>query len=220
MARGRAVVGSAVASLVLGVLSLGPLGLLSLPAIAFGHVARRRSAAAGPVASGRGIALAGLVTGYAGLVFFLAGLYVPREPPVGTLHRLPSGAVVRLIGPAPSGGGTGETDLTLCYESNVDMKGQAALREEAEDVWRSLKPEAERRGVQSVSLLAYGPSKGIFLQRRTGCGFLFTRKQDGGWELRDVVSGLAAPAGGGAVHPFIRLGAPDRGPNVPPDERK
>lgn len=73
--------GMAVASLVLGILSLlcfGPLA--AIPAIILGHIAYSRSRKAPDQYEGGGLAIAGFVTGYAGLVAttaILAGMLLP-----------------------------------------------------------------------------------------------------------------------------------------------
>jgi hypothetical protein len=72
--------GMAVASLVLGILSLVPLVLFNLPlsilALVFGFVARGQIAASGGRQGGSGLALAGTLCGAIGLVFSLFWLFV------------------------------------------------------------------------------------------------------------------------------------------------
>ncbi len=77
--------GLATASLVLGILSLvltiiriGPL--LAIPAVIFGHLALSRINRAGGMLGGRGLAIAGLVTGYISIALIpvLAGIAVPN----------------------------------------------------------------------------------------------------------------------------------------------
>ena len=58
------VAGSAIASTVLGILSLICLFLTGLPAIAAGHMARRQIRRSGGAYSGDGLAVAGLIMGY------------------------------------------------------------------------------------------------------------------------------------------------------------
>jgi hypothetical protein len=80
--------GLAIASLVLGILTLGGIG--SLLAIIFGHVARSQVRRSGQ--SGSGLALAGLILGYVGLAVTLllvilaltsaASLQVQQQPPI------------------------------------------------------------------------------------------------------------------------------------------
>jgi hypothetical protein len=64
--------GLAIASLVLGILSLVCFGLLAgIPAIICGHMARARARRLPAVYGGAGLALAGLIMGYVGLVLTL-----------------------------------------------------------------------------------------------------------------------------------------------------
>jgi hypothetical protein len=72
--------GLAIASLVLGILSLGLACLSGIPAIICGHLALARQKRAGY--TGGGIAIAGLVTGYAGtiligMIALLASIAIP-----------------------------------------------------------------------------------------------------------------------------------------------
>ena len=65
--------GLAVTSLVLGILSLVCLGpLTGIPAIICGHIARKRSRLSPAQYGGSGMAIAGLVLGYASLALFVA----------------------------------------------------------------------------------------------------------------------------------------------------
>lgn len=75
--------GVAVASLVLGILSVTILPILaSIPAVICGHVARSSIRQAGPALRGEGLALAGLIMGYLGIALIpvlaiLAGMALP-----------------------------------------------------------------------------------------------------------------------------------------------
>lgn len=72
--------GMAVASLILGILSIVPLGLIAgLPAIILGHLAYRRSRRAPEQFAGGGMAVAGFVMGYVSILttFVLLGLLLP-----------------------------------------------------------------------------------------------------------------------------------------------
>ncbi len=72
--------GLAVASLVLGILSVTCLGLLAgIPAIILGHIAHNRARRQPDQYGGSGLAIAGFVTGYASLLvtFVMLGLLLP-----------------------------------------------------------------------------------------------------------------------------------------------
>jgi hypothetical protein len=72
--------GLAIASLVLGILSVTCLGLLAgLPAIILGHIAHNRARRQPDEYGGAGLAIAGFVTGYASLVvtIVMLGLLLP-----------------------------------------------------------------------------------------------------------------------------------------------
>lgn len=74
---GSAVAGNssmAVASLVMAILSLICCGLLAIPAVICGHLARRDIAASNGTMTGGGMALAGLIIGYALIIFVLVAI--------------------------------------------------------------------------------------------------------------------------------------------------
>ena len=64
--------GAAVASLVMGILSLFTAGLTALPAIICGHMARGKISDSNGRVGGGGLAIGGLITGYLGLVSLIA----------------------------------------------------------------------------------------------------------------------------------------------------
>lgn len=66
--------GLAVASLVMGILSLFCCGLLALPAIICGHLARREIAASNGALGGDGMARAGMIIGYVVVGIALVGV--------------------------------------------------------------------------------------------------------------------------------------------------
>jgi hypothetical protein len=66
--------GLAIASLVLGILSLIAGGLTAIPAIICGHISRSHIKNAAGRMSGNGLAMGGLITGYLGLLSFVAVL--------------------------------------------------------------------------------------------------------------------------------------------------
>ena len=80
--------GLAIASLVLGILSFLLCGLTWLPAVICGHMSLSRIKKASGTLSGKGMAIAGLVTGYISIVFFvllIASMAIPGA--VGAMDR-------------------------------------------------------------------------------------------------------------------------------------
>lgn len=68
--------GSAIASLVMGILSLALLVLTGIPAIILGHVARGKIRRSGGAFSGHGMAVAGMVLGYVTTTLTLLALII------------------------------------------------------------------------------------------------------------------------------------------------
>ena len=77
--------GLAVASMITGILSLVCCGLLVIPAIICGHKARRDIAASQGTLTGDGMALAGLIIGYA-LIVIMLGLFLVAAFGFGAFH--------------------------------------------------------------------------------------------------------------------------------------
>ncbi|MEO5803114.1 MAG: DUF4190 domain-containing protein [Verrucomicrobiota bacterium] len=72
--------GLAIASMVLGILSLSCFGLLTgIPAIIMGHISYNRARKSPEIFSGTGFAIAGFVMGYVSILttFILAGMMLP-----------------------------------------------------------------------------------------------------------------------------------------------
>lgn len=74
--------GLAVGSLLMGILSLvacfSVVILAAIPAVICGHLALKRIKDSGGILAGRGLAIAGLVAGYVGVVGLLLALVIPR----------------------------------------------------------------------------------------------------------------------------------------------
>ena len=81
--------GLAVASLVLGILSLVCFGLLSgIPAIICGKIGRTKIRNSAGTLTGSGLAMAGIITGAIGTVFSIIGIAVFFSLPLVTAHMV------------------------------------------------------------------------------------------------------------------------------------
>jgi Domain of unknown function (DUF4190)/GYF domain 2 len=63
--------GAAIASLVLGIAGISMVGLTSIPAVICGHLAMSRISKSAGKIGGEGLAIAGLITGYIGVMYFV-----------------------------------------------------------------------------------------------------------------------------------------------------
>jgi hypothetical protein len=63
--------GAAIASLILGIAGISVVGLTSIPAVICGHLALGRISKSEGRIGGEGLAIAGLITGYIGVVYFV-----------------------------------------------------------------------------------------------------------------------------------------------------
>lgn len=92
--------GMAIAALVCGIVQFAGFWLLgTIPAIVFGHVARKQIRQTGE--QGAGLALAGMILGYVGLALSIIGAILFTILVAWSVHHVPTGPVP---GPAPPGG--------------------------------------------------------------------------------------------------------------------
>jgi len=172
----------AVASFVLGILSILSFGLLSLPCLICGHMARRRIKRRG--LAGRRLVISGLAMGYLGVLVFAGTTYLACVRPTYTSYTLPSGKQIKLIGLQKWREVGGENSLALLYQTDIDLNSKDELKREAQHIWQFLRVNVEKEGMTKARILAYGPTTGRFRKKRSGFGFLIERQEDGTWKFR------------------------------------
>lgn len=174
----------AVASFVLGILSLLSFGLLSLPCVICGHLASgkiKRGAV-----SGKYLTIAGLIMGYLSVLLLLGSTYWKNTQPNYKPHTLPSGKIIKLIAIQKWGEVGEENSLALLYQTDIDLNLKDELRKEAEHLWKFLQVDAEKEGVIKARILAHGPTTGRFIKNRSGFGFLIEKQEDGTWKFNEA----------------------------------
>jgi len=73
----------------------------------------------------------------------------------------------------------------LKYETGIDMKDRAALRQEADEIWVEFQAEAERANVASAILSANSKPQGALIQQAQGYNFVFEKDSTGVWKCLD-----------------------------------
>ena len=107
----------------------------------------------------------------------------------GTI-KLESGKSVKVlrVGPLYSTHG-GVLALMLSYQSDVDFADTRALHEEALEIWKSFRIEAEKGHFHSAILSANSPPSAAFISRSQGYNFVF-EKQGHVWRETDAAAKL------------------------------
>jgi len=174
----------AVSSLILGILALPLFGLTSVPCLICGHMACRRIKKAN--ITGKGLAVAGLIMGYLGIVLFTATTYISSLREVYTPYTLPSGKVIKLMGMQRWTEVGEEDSLVLLYQTDIALDSKDELRKEAEYIWQYFRVNVEREGMTKARILAHGPTKGRFIRKRRGYGFEIVKQEDGSWKFTEL----------------------------------
>ncbi len=175
----------AVSSFVLGILNLPLLGLTSIPCVICGHMACGKIKKSERRLKGKGLAVAGLVMGYLGVVMFFAATCISSMRDVYKPYTLPSGKVIKLIGVNKWVEVGGENSLVLEYQTDIDLGSKDELKAEAEHIWEYFQVNVKDTGVTKARILACSSKKGRFIKKSSGYGFLITKQFDGSWEFNE-----------------------------------
>lgn len=100
-----------------------------------------------------------------------------------TLHTLSSGKQIKIIAEGKIFFKVHTPALMLKYETNINIDDVASLKQEAEEIWKDFRFEAEKNGYTGVVLSAYQPSDGAFISHGKGYNFVFVKNKTGGWDL-------------------------------------
>jgi hypothetical protein len=105
--------------------------------------------------------------------------------PPSQARTLPSGRTIQVLGVGTINFPEGGPALMLKYETGIDIKDQAALRQEADEIWVDFRTEAERANVASAILSANSKPRGVLMQQAQGYNFVFQRDSTGAWKCLD-----------------------------------
>ncbi len=105
--------------------------------------------------------------------------------PTSQARTLPSGRTIQVLGVGTINFPEGGPALMLKYETGIDMKDRAALRQEADEIWVEFQAEAERANVASAILSANSKPQGALIQQAQGYNFVFEKDSTGVWKCLD-----------------------------------
>lgn len=103
-----------------------------------------------------------------------------------TVHRLPSGREVKVLGVTKMFFAKGDPALMLKYRTDLRIEDQARLRKEVEEVWQAFRVDVERAGVKAAIISAHEPSRRLLiLSTNKSYNFLIQKSEAGVWEFLD-----------------------------------
>ena len=97
-----------------------------------------------------------------------------------SLHKLPSGRVVKIAGVMKIAFSEGDSALMLKYFTDVSLTNTVALQDEATDIWQDFRSEVEKAGLKAAVLSANTMPHGIISQT-SGFNFVYQKQPNGEW---------------------------------------
>jgi hypothetical protein len=112
-----------------------------------------------------------------------------------TVHKLPSGRELKVLGVTKMFFAKGDPALMLKYRTDLRIEDQAQLRKEVEEVWQEFRVDVERAGVKAAIISVHEPPRRLLiLSTNKSYNFLIQKSQAGVWEFLD--DGAAAKQAG------------------------
>jgi hypothetical protein len=103
-----------------------------------------------------------------------------------TVHRLPSGLEVKVLGVTKMFFAKGDPALMLKHRTDLRIEDQARLRKEVEEVWQAFRVDVERAGVKAAIISAHEPPRRLLiLSTNKSYNFLIQKSEAGVWEFLD-----------------------------------
>jgi len=121
-------------------------------------------------------------------LLLLAGCSTSNQE--GRPFTLPSGRVVRVLAMAPLRYTNGNLpSLIFQYETNLKIADTQELTREADDIWGTLRVDAERGNFTSAIVSAREVPSGLILKSSKGFNFVYEKGSDGVWHRLESNTG-------------------------------
>jgi len=121
-------------------------------------------------------------------LLLLAGCSTSNQE--GRPFTLPSGRVVRVLAMAPLRYTNGNLpSLMFQYETNLKIADTQELTREADDIWGTLRVDAERGNFTSAIVSAREVPSGLILKSSKGFNFVYEKGSDGVWHRLESNTG-------------------------------
>jgi len=117
------------------------------------------------------------------LISLLGAVACGGEPP-HTVHTLPSGKQVKVLGMTKMAFPQGPPALMLRYLTEIDIQDHAALRREAAEIWPVFRVDVERANL-SDAILSANRMKGSIINTGMSYNFVFKKNAAGTWACLD-----------------------------------
>jgi len=104
-----------------------------------------------------------------------------------TVHKLPSGREVKVLGMTKMFFAKGDPALVLKYRTDLKLDDHEQLRKEVEEVWQAFRVDVEREGVKAAVLsVQETPKRVLIVTTSKGYNFVVKKSDAGAWEFVDA----------------------------------
>jgi len=103
-----------------------------------------------------------------------------------TVHRLPSGREVKVLGVSKMFFSKGDPALMLKYRTDLRLEDQEQLRKEVEEVWQAFRVDVEQAGLKAAIISVHEPPKRVLIvSTNKSYNFVIQKSAEGKWEFLD-----------------------------------
>ena len=103
-----------------------------------------------------------------------------------TVHRLPSGREVKVLGVSKMFFSKGDPALMLKYRTDLRLEDQEQLRKEVEEVWQAFRVDVEQAGLKAAIISVHEPpTRVLIVSTNKSFNFVIQKSAAGNWEFLD-----------------------------------
>ena len=103
-----------------------------------------------------------------------------------TVHKLPSGREVKVLGITKMFFAKGDPALVLKYRTDIKLEDHEQLRKEVEEVWQAFRVDVEREGLTAAVIsVQETPKRVLIITKSRGYNFVVKKSDAGAWEFLD-----------------------------------
>jgi hypothetical protein len=104
-----------------------------------------------------------------------------------TVHKLPSGREVKVLGITKMFFAKGDPALVLKYRTDLKLEDHDLLRKEVEEVWQDFRVDVEREGLKAAVIsVQETPKRVLIVTKSRGYNFVVKKSDAGAWEFLDA----------------------------------
>jgi hypothetical protein len=103
-----------------------------------------------------------------------------------TVHKLPSGRAVKVLGITKMFFTKDDPALVLKYRTDLRLDDHDQLRKEVEEVWQAFRVDVERAGLKAAVIsVQESPKRMLIVTTSKGYNFVVKKSDAGAWEYLD-----------------------------------